>query len=136
MRRKAVAFFLAITMILSLCACGKDRGSQTYYARDTKLMLGGEVLAGDDTGLEGIWLTVDGNNIVFTYFGRDYEGHRREEGPQIIEWDKEPYLLEDSSVMMTTLLEVSNSDGPVGYDLNFDLIYDGVLLVYQVEFRK
>lgn len=136
MRRKAIALFLAITMMLSLCACGKDRGPQTYYARDAKLMLGGEVLAGDDTGLEKISLTVDGDTIVFDNVSREYKGHRSTESSQIIDWDGEPYLLEGATVMMTTMFEVSNNDGPVGYDLNFDLIYDGVLLVYQVEFRK
>ena len=136
--KKGIAFVLALMMALSLCACGgaKNSGPQTYYARDAKLMLDGEVLSGDDAGVENIWLTVDGDNIVLSYFGREYAGHRRTEDSQIIDWDDEPYLLEDSSVMMTGLLEVSNNDGFVGYDLNFDLIYSGILLVYQVELRK
>lgn len=135
--KKIAAFVLTGLLLLSLCACGsaKSSGPQTYYAKNEKLMLNGEVLSGNNTDLENIYLTVDGDNIVLSYFGREYEGHRRD-GSQIIDWDDEPYLLEGSSVMMTALLEVSNDDGPVGYDLNFDLIYDGVMLVYQVKLRK
>lgn len=113
-------------------------GTQTYYAEEERLIGEGELLPGGNNpaDLARMKLTVDGDDIVYSHFGKDYRGHRKSPGSQTIVWDDPVGFMDGGELMMTQMLEISIDDDFVGYDLNFTYSYSGAHVVHQITFRK
>lgn len=136
--KRLTALILALLTVFSLCGCGAStagRGKESYKAGYEKVMIpGGEVLA-ENTSSNEITFSIDGNKVVFSYYGEKHTGHYIASDSTMIEWDEAFYMLGDGPVLSSYTNEVSMNGKKMGHNLYLTYMYGSTQLIHVIELR-